>query len=97
MRNVRRRLEKLERLPQPRPAPSPLERIRMLALESLSQQDFELVAALVRKKAAEKQTSELSECEAAVCAAWTDSLEREAQRMGFKSLAAAQRATGQRR
>ena len=41
MRNVRRRLEMLERLPRYQPPPSLREEIMRLALQTLSQQDLE--------------------------------------------------------
>jgi hypothetical protein len=96
MRNVRRRLHALERLPQLQPPPSGLEQIRTLALQSLSEKDLELLRAISLEQAAGMPPRELSEQEAAACAAWEAALEMEARRMGLRSWAEAETA-GQRR
>jgi hypothetical protein len=97
MQNVRRRLHLLERLPQFQLLPSPVDQIRNLALQSLSQRDLELLRAILLEKSAEMRSRGLSsQCEAAACAAWRDALEAEARRMGFKSFAEAERTAGQR-
>jgi len=90
MRNVRRRLTVLERLPQFQPAPGPLEQIKVLALQSLSQQDLELLQAISKEQGTELRHRELSEPEAAACAAWGAALETEARRTGWKSFAEAE-------
>ena len=97
MQNVLLRLHMLERLPQYQRPPSPLEQITNLALQSLSQQDLELLRAILLEQSAEMQSRESSEREAAACAAWRDALEAEARRMGFRSFAEAERTAGQRR
>jgi hypothetical protein len=97
MQNMRRRLHMLERLPQFQLPLSPLEQIRSLALQSLSQQDLELLRTLALEQSAEMRPRELSEREAAACGAWGNALEAEARRMGFRSFAKAERTAGQRR
>lgn len=87
MQSMRCRLAVLERAPRFQPVPDPLEGIRSLALESLCEQDFEILHALVVKQASREQPRELSECEAAACVVWQAALETEAQRMGFRSFA----------
>ncbi len=78
MRNVRRRLHVLERLPQHRASPSQLEQVTSLALQSLSDQDLKLLST------ARMGRRELSEEEAAACRAWEEALEVEARRIGLK-------------
>jgi hypothetical protein len=97
MQNVRRRLQALERLPEFQPPPSPLEQLRSLALQSLSQQDLDLLRAMVLEQAEEMQPRELTEREAAECNHWCTALAAEARRMGFKSLAEAEWTARQRR
>jgi hypothetical protein len=95
-REMRRRLQVLERLPQFQPPPSPLEQIGSLALKQMSNEDLELLTKVFR------------DGEAGVC--WTPSpselatlerreaaLETEARRMGFRSFADAERRAGRRR
>ena len=65
MQNMRRRLHMLERLHQFQLPLSPLEQIRSLALQSLSQQDLELLRTIVLEQSAEMRSRELSEREAA--------------------------------
>jgi hypothetical protein len=90
MRNIRRRLRLLERLPKRQPPPNPLEQIMRVAVQSLSDQDLELL----RLRAMGQ--SESSDREAAAVLAWEKALELEARRMGFRSFAEAQRTFGQR-
>ncbi len=97
MQNLQRRLQTLERLPQPPPMPSALEQIRSLALESISSQDLELLRSLSAKRAAHALPTELSEGETDACASWAAALEAEARGMGFTSYAEAERTAGQRR
>ncbi len=97
MQDVQRRLDKLERLPQVQPLPTRLELIRSIALQSLAPQDLELLCSLAKEQAEEKGPRELSEREAASCAAWTAALETQARRMGFRSCAEAEGTARQRR
>ncbi len=96
MRNVRRRLQVLERLFPFQPAPNQLDNVRSLALQRLSQTDLEMLHALQREQAAGVPPRELSEAEAAACAAWATALEVEARRTGFISYAGAERIEGGR-
>ncbi len=95
--NVLQRIQMLERSPQFQPAPSSLEQIRSLALQSLSPQDLDLLQAVSAERASEPRPRELSEPEAAACAAWEAALETEARRMGLKSFAGAKQTARQRR
>ncbi len=95
--NLRQRLQMLERSLQFQPAPSPLEQIKRLALQSLSAQDLDLLKSVSEEEAAELLPRELSEAEAAACAAWGAALETEARRMGLKSFAGAKQTARQRR
>lgn len=90
MRNIRRRLEMLERLPRYQSLPSLLEEITGLALQRLSQQDLECLPT------AGSGLTQLSKREAAACLAWEDALEAEARRMGLNSFAEAQLTRGRR-
>jgi hypothetical protein len=90
---VLRRLQALERLPQFQLPPSPLPPIRKLAVEQLSNEDLELMIDMTER--GECQT--LSPSELAVLATWNAVLETEARRMGFKSLADAERRAGKSR
>ena len=95
--NVRQRIQMLERLPQFQPTPSPLEQIKSLALQSLSAQDLDLLHALSEDQTSEPRTRELSESEAAACAAWEAALETGARSIGLRSFAEAERTTGRKR
>lgn len=97
MKNVRRRLQVLERLPQLPAPPSVREQITSLALQSLSAQDFELLRDISLAQATGIGYRELSEGEAVARAAWEAALETEARRGGFSSFAEAERTAGQRR
>ena len=94
MRNVRRRLHRLEQVAQLQPPPIPLEQITGRALENLSTPHLELLWAVL--SAGKTDPKELTECEAAAPAAWQASLEAEARRMGFRSFAEAERIARQR-
>jgi hypothetical protein len=91
MRNLRRRLRVLERLPQLQLPPNRLEQIISLALRSLSQEDLELLPV------AEMRARALSDDETGACGAWLHALETEARQAGFRSFAEAERTVGQRR
>ncbi len=95
--NVRQRLQMLERSPQFLPAPSPLEQIKRLALQSLCLQDLNLLKIISEEHASKTRSRELSETEAAACAAWEAVLETEAQRMGLQSFAEAEGTTRRKR
>jgi hypothetical protein len=90
MRNVRRRLEILERLPQYQPPPSLREEIIRLALQTLAQEDLEYLPST------ESDPTQLSEREVAAYLAWENALEVEARRMGLNSFAEAQQTKGRR-
>ena len=97
MRNVSRRLQVLERFFPFRPAPSPVEQIRSMALRNLSQPDLDILIGITRERSAGAQPRELSEWEVAACLGWAAALEAEARRMGFRSFTAAERTVGGRR
>jgi hypothetical protein len=96
MRNVERRLQVLERLPQFQPPPSLLEQIKSLALRQLSDEDLEMMIHMTRDLEGGVRTT-ISERESATVAAQGAALETEAQRMGFRSFAEAARNGGRRR
>jgi hypothetical protein len=92
LRNLRRRLERLERLPQFQPPPSPLDEIARLAPPQLSNEELELMILMLRRDGEECQPQTPNE-EAAM--ARHDAIrDTEAQRMGFKSYADAKRRAG---
>jgi hypothetical protein len=96
MRNVERRLQVLERLPQFQPPPSRLDQIEDLALRQLSDEDLDVMLKMTRDLEAGVRTT-ISERESAAVAAQNAARETEAQRMGFKSFAEAARIEGRRR
>jgi hypothetical protein len=96
MRNVRRRLQVLERLPQLQPPPSPLEQIGSLALKQMSDEDLALMITMARDRV-RGVCRTLLPSESAALAAHSAALETEARRMGFRSLAEAERIAGPRR
>ena len=96
VRNVRRRLDRLERLPQFQPPPSPLEQIRNLALQQMSDEELELMLNMSRNRDRGVCQTLLSS-EVAALARNAAALETEAQRMGFKSFAEAELCAGRRR
>ncbi len=95
--NVRQRLQMLERSLQFQPAPSLLEQIKRLALQSLSTQDLDLLRVISEEHASKKRSRELLDTEAAACAAWEAALETGARRMGLKSFAEAERTNRRKR
>jgi hypothetical protein len=96
MRNVERRLQVLERLPQFQPPPSRLEQIDSLALRQLSDEDLEVMINMTRDLEAGVRTT-ISRRESTAVAAQNAARETEAQRMGFRSFAEAGRIEGRRR
>jgi len=96
MRNVERRLQVLEQLPQFQPPPSRLEQIESLALRQLSDEDLEVMINMTGDLETGVRTT-ITERESAAVAAQNAARETEAQRMGFKSFADAARIEGRRR
>ena len=70
---------------------NPLDRITSLALKNLSCQEPDLLWAIMLDRTGKMGSRELSQREDAACAAWRDSAEVEAQRMGFGSFAEVER------
>jgi hypothetical protein len=96
MRNMRRRLQLLERLPQFQPPPSPLEQIKELALKQLSDEDLALMKDMIRGW--DKRVCwALSPSESAAVTSHHAALDAEARRMGFQSYADAERRMAPRR
>ena len=95
MRNVERRLERLERLPQMQPPPTPLEEIRTQALRRVSSEDLALMRILLAD-AQGGSRREFTDREVEVMKAYNSDLDAEAQRMGFGSYAQAERRGGRR-
>jgi hypothetical protein len=93
---MRRRLERLERSPEFRPPPSPLEQIWRRALEPMSDEDIELLRIASEEKALGVRRT-LSQRESAALAGYEAALETEARRMGFRSFADAERCGGRTR
>ena len=83
------RLRALEELPHVQPPPSPLEQIRSLALQLLSDQDLKALHAIVRKEAEAREEPELSEAEETTSAKWSSALDEAARQLGFGSFAEA--------
>jgi len=96
MKNMRRRLDVLERLPQFQPPPSPVEQIWHLALQKLSNEDLALLTMLTRGRDAGSYWTR-SQSESEVVAACEAAVETEARQMGFRSFADAKRIAGQQR
>ena len=95
MRNVRRRLQVLERLPQLQPPPSPLEQIGSLALKQMSDEDLVLMINMTLDRD-RGVCRTLLPSELAALATQDAALETEARRMGFRSFAEAERRAGRR-
>jgi hypothetical protein len=93
MKNVLRRVQVLERLPQFQPPPSPLEQIENLALRQISDEDLEVMINMTRDLVAGARQT-ISERESAAVAALNATRETEARRMGFRSFAQAKRGWG---
>ncbi len=93
---MQRRLHRLEQLPQFERPPSPLDQIKSLALQQLSDEDLEVMIVMAREREAgvgwRPSERRLSAIEAQGTA-----LETEARRMGFRSFSEAERIGGQRR
>lgn len=90
MRNMRRRLHKLERLPQYQPPPGPLREIEHRALHQVSNEDLTLMKLIATDVAAGVRRN-LTDRESQILAAQAAALDMEARRMGFKSFAHARR------
>jgi hypothetical protein len=90
MRNMRRRLHKLERLPQLKPLSTASEQIENCALRQLSNEDLGLMK-IIATDVATGVAREISERELKMLAAHNAVREAEAQRMGFRSFAEAER------
>jgi hypothetical protein len=95
MKNLQRRLHKLEQMPQFQPPPSLLKQIENLALAQICYEHLVLLDILGTdlKAGVERVVSE-SELEAV--AAQNAALEAAARQMGFKSYAQAERRGGRR-
>jgi hypothetical protein len=93
MRNMRRRLHKLEQLPQFQPPPSPIQEIERLAVRRLSDEELEVMINMTRDLEAGVRQA-ISEAESAVVAVYDAAFDTEARRMGFSSFAEAQREAG---
>jgi hypothetical protein len=89
IRNLRRRLDTLERLIQFQPLPSLLEQIGNLALRGMSDEDLGLMIAMTRDRDAGVSRA-LLPSELAVLARQDAAHDTEARRMGFKSFADAE-------
>ena len=90
VREMRRRLQVLERLFEFRPPPSPCEQIQTLALGHMSGEDLELMLNMVSDRGGSVRRTPLQH-ESALLAVWEAALETEARRMGFESFAEAER------
>ena len=93
MRNIQRRLHKLEQLPRCQPPPSLIQEIGRLALRRLSNEELEVMINMRRALEAGVRQA-MSERESTVVATYEAILEAEAQRMGFASFAEAEQKGG---
>ena len=93
MKDMQRRLHKLEQMPQFQPPPSPLKQIEERAIRQVSNEDLDsmIVMATASEAGAERA---LSEMESAVVEAFGVLRETEARRLGFRSFAQAARIWG---
>jgi hypothetical protein len=96
MRNVERRLQVLERSPQFQPPPSPIQEIEHRAFRQVSNEDLQLMKLMAMDVAAGVPRT-LTDRESAVLVAHAAALEVEAQQMGFRSFAHAERRWGRSR
>jgi len=96
MRNVERRLQMLERSPQFQPPPSPLQEIERRALHLVSNEDLQLMK-LIAMDVAAGALRTLTDRESAVLVAHAAALDVEAQQIGFRSFAHAERRWGRSR
>jgi hypothetical protein len=95
-REMRRRLHKLEQLPQPQPPPTPFEQIEKLAIKQMSNEDLKLLTkAFLDGEAGVRRT--LLPNELAALERKDAAQETEARRMGFRSVADAEGRARQRR
>jgi hypothetical protein len=90
MRNMRRRLHKLERLPQFQPSPIPIQEIKRRALHLVSNENLGLMK-LIATDVELGVRRALTERESAMLAAHAAALDSEARQMGFRSFAHAKR------
>lgn len=86
MRNMRRRLHKLERSSHFQPPPSPIQEIQHRALRSVSNEDLGLMK-LIAMDVALGVRHILTERESEMLAAHAATLDSEARQMGFRSFA----------
>src|SRR5579862_7216061 len=94
MRNIRRRLQALERLlPPVQPPPRPVDKIGSLVIKQMSDEDLALTIQVVDDWHAGVSRARLrSESEA--LARWGSALETETRRMGYESFDDAERHGG---
>ena len=95
MKDMQRRLHKLEQMPQFQPPPSLLKQIENLALAQICYEHLVLLDILGTDRAAGVERVVL-ESELEALAAQTAALEAAARQMGFKSYAQAKRRGGRR-
>jgi hypothetical protein len=100
MRNIRQRLERLERaylnfprISESQLPPSPLDQIGSLVIKQLSDEDLELLIKVANKSHA-GVSRELLQSESEALDRWGAAVDREAWRMGFRSFADAFRRAG---
>lgn len=87
---MRRRLHKLERLPQFQTPPSPIQEIERRALHLVSNEDLELMK-LIATDVALGVRRTLTDRESEMLAAHAAALDMEARQLGFRSFAHARR------
>jgi hypothetical protein len=83
-RSMRGRLEVLERVPQLKPPPGPLEQIRTLAQQHMSDEDLELMIKMARDREGGVSRM-LLPCEVEALQRQNAELETEARGLGFRS------------
>lgn len=93
MRDMRKRLYVLEKLPQFQPPPTPLQQIKTRVIQQTSNEDLDLMMIMTRDLEAGMDRT-LSDREAVMWNKYNAACETEALRMGFKSFAQAQRMWG---
>jgi hypothetical protein len=93
MKNLQRRLHKLEQMPQFQPPPSPRKQFEERVVRRISNEDLDLMIAMATDAEAGVERT-LSERELAVMEAYYVLREAEARRLGFRSFAQAERIWG---
>jgi len=88
MPNVRRRVERLERFLAPEPASAPYDEMKRLALQSLPEEDLDVLEDVIGQG---KRECQWTERESAAAKALTCAFAREVQRAGYRSAAEFQR------